>query len=204
MEQDHNVQALISAMREKAESEKSEILAEAQAKAGKILARGDAEIAGLKAEAEKQLEYEVVDEKGKLLGHVRLKKRERLLAVKERALKEAFGRARDKLLDLCGGDDYESAVKMLISEAIEENGNCGEISVASEDEALCRSRLAEMGHSCTVKASGPGPGVVVARSRDGRKTVDNSILIRLTKVEAGMIHEVAGILFGGDQTVKSS
>lgn len=195
-----NVDALLSAMRAEAETEREAILSEARAKAHDIAQRADTEIEKLKAEALQRLDIQMRQESDRVLGKARMYKRGKLLSAKRELIKEAFDRAGDELARLCKTSEYRNVVERLIREAVGALGSEVEIEVAAQDTDMCDELAAEMGINRAARAAGDGPGTVAATTVHGRRRVDNSLPTRLAKAESVAVQEVARLLFGGSGT----
>jgi vacuolar-type H+-ATPase subunit E/Vma4 len=169
MDQDRSSNGLLAAIKEQGERERNAVLAEAEAKAREISSRGEAEAARLRCEAMSRLERELAAEGERLLGEARREARNERLAVKRRILAEAVARAR-----------------MQLSRAATGSGALA---------ALAAEALAAAGEGATVETDA-AKGTVIARSRDGRTRVDNSLATRLERAAAVEEVELARLLFG--------
>ncbi len=190
---------LFAAMHMQADAEKSEILTEAEAKIRDILARTDAECDQLRVQRSQLVDEQVRLETMRITGHAGMDRRTRFLSMKRALLKETFARVREYLLDVRKSDDYEEVLDNLIEQAVRSLDGNIRVAVADQDVAFCRKALAKLNVDCPVDGLGDEVGAVVVTSADGLHRMDNSLSTRLTKVEASMEQEVAGILFGSGQ-----
>ncbi len=196
MEPDSNAGGLFTAIEGTAEQERAAILSEAEAKAREIHARGEAEAEKRKAEALRLLEKQLLGEEQRMLGEARMQARNERLLVKRRCIAEAFRRAREEVLRLCGSDAYPAALELLVEEAAAAAGEADALEVRAADADACRAKLAAMGIRCPVRVIDAQPGTVVALSRGGRTRVDDSLLSRLARAESREESAVARLLFG--------
>jgi vacuolar-type H+-ATPase subunit E/Vma4 len=164
---------LFGAIEERAGEERARISADADARVREIQAEADARIDLLKAEAMRGLEKELLAEAQRLLGEARMKARGEALQVKRRMLADAFARARVEIERLRATPACPAMLKRLSAEA-----------------------AAAVGEPCTVEVDRE-KGTVAASSPDGMRRADNSLLVRLRKVETVYESEVARALFGG-------
>lgn len=193
---DETSEALFTAVRHQAEAEKQEIFAKARQEADCLQAQADAEIARLKAEAVSRANKELLLETDRLLGRARMDKGLSLLRAKRGLLQEAFEQARREIQALPHGDGYQGTLQALIAEAIEIAGDNAELTIAKSEKDLCKTAVAEMGFSCSLKPSDHPPGTVIATSGDGHRRIDNSLYTRLRTAEMLRRHEIAALLFG--------
>jgi len=188
--------ALLSAMREQAEAEKATVLSEAESKAAEIEARSNKEIERLEAGALRQVDGEMRAETDRILGQARMQKRCGLLDVKRSLIEEAFAAARTELDALCAGDEYVVSHDALVSEAVSAVGDDVTIEVAAQDMGRSDTYAAGLNVHQETRALGDQPGTVIVTSRDGRRKVDNSVVMRLARAEAVATQEIAAMLFG--------
>ena len=163
---------LFGAIEERAGEERARIAAAAEARVREIQAGADARIDLLKAEAMRGLEKELLAEAQRLLGEARMQARGEALRVKRRILADAFARARREIERLRATPACPAILKALSAEA-----------------------AAAVGEPCAVEVDRE-KGNVTAASSDGRRRADNSLLVRLRKVETVHESEVARTLFG--------
>ena len=163
---------LFGAIEERAGDERARIAAAAEARVREIQAGADARIDLLKAEALRGLDKELLAEAQRLLGAARMQARGEALQVKRRMLADAFARARTEIERLRATPACPAMLKSLSAEA-----------------------AAAVGEPCTVTVDRER-GTVAAVSPDGTRRADNSLLVRLRRVETVYESEVARDLFG--------
>jgi len=192
-----SVDALMAAMAAQAQAEKETILSDAQAKANEISSRADAEIESLKEAAQRDCDSEIRSETERLLSDARAYRLDQIRSVRHALVHEAFQSAREELLKLCQTEAYGEILAKLVREAVDAVGVDVQFSVAEPDVDACAKAAAELGIEQPPQPAGDQPGVLVATSPDGRRQVDNSLVMRLDNLEVTATHEVAAVLFGG-------
>ena len=196
MSAEQDKDALLAMMRQQGEAEKAEILAQAQADVEQVYAQAEDEIQALTAQSRHQSEIQIAQESERVLGRVQMENRSELSAARNRLLEQAFERAGQEIGKSHDSAAYRSVLKTLIEEAIASVGPDGCITVANQDMELCETIMAEKQCECSVQTQGDQPGTVIATSQNGRRRVNNSTEIRLTRVEQLMKQDIARILFG--------
>jgi vacuolar-type H+-ATPase subunit E/Vma4 len=167
---------LFGAIEERAGEERARIAAAAEARVREIQAGADTRIDLLKAEAGRGLDKELLAEAQRLLGEARMKARGEALQLKRRILAEAFARARTEIERLRATPACPAILKKLSAEA-----------------------AAAVGEPCAVEVDRE-KGTVAAASPDGMRRADNSLLVRVRKVETVYESEIARALFGNQGT----
>lgn len=196
MSTDHDIEALLAMMRQQAEVEKDDILAQAQAEAEQVDARAESEIQAFTAASLRQSEIQLGHESDRILGQMQMENRSEVSAAKNRLLKQAFEQARPEVCASHNSTQYRSLLEILIEQAIAFVGQGGHVTVAEQDLGLCEAIIAEKKFGCSVGTRTGHPGTVIATSKDGRRRVDNSLETRLARVEQLMKQDIAQMLFG--------
>lgn len=189
---------LLEEMREKAAAEKEEILATARARAGEIEQESRARRERLERAALAEVDAELGAVRGRALGRVRSEARARRLELKRGAMDEVIADARREIDLRIKGSDYDAALRSLLREALSFVGAEASVVVAREDEAAVRRMAPLDGIAFTVEGAELERGSLIARSRDGKRAVDNGLATRLARAEAVLAADVARLLFGGE------
>ena len=166
--------ALIGAIEERADQERSRLISEAEARVREIRAAADAACGQIRAEGVARLEHELAAEQQRLFGETRMQARAEGLASRRALLAEAFQRAEKEIQRMKTGPQGAEALAALAEEARAAVGNPCTLDVSAED------------------------GRVRASSADGMRTVENSLNGRLQRAQAAAEPEVARRLFGGN------
>ncbi len=191
-----DAEALVEEIDREAEAEKLKIIAEAQDKANQVLAAADVMIQRATEEASRLMEKRAHVDEDRLLGRARMDVQADRLRGMRRAYERVFEIARQRIDSLVRSPRYSEAMKALVREALEAVPRAAVISVAREDQEMCRDILRALGKSCQVTGMDLGPGTVVASSADGRIRVDNSLAVRVAKAETQLETRVARCLNG--------
>ncbi len=192
-----DAEELVAEIGKDAESERGRILAAGLKRAREIQAATEAQGKRLAEENARRLEARLAMERERIDGGLRIQGNRRRLEAMRESLAMSFDRARERLLGLSASGEYGRALARLVSEALEAVGDAGEVLVAAADGEACRALLAKLGIEATVRAEGAEPGQAVVTSRDGERTVDNSISTRLERLRVLREEEVARVLFRG-------
>ncbi len=194
----------------------SKILEEARAKANEIVTQGKRDGKSIEEEAfvrsraaeeriTKDAERHAEQEKKKLIADATIRARKKKLDAREEVINEAFQKAEKNLLEVANSPKYQTILEGLIKEACAEMGSGDvELLVRQED-----AKSVEMVLPGIVKALG-GKGInvklslsketingvgVIARSRERRIEVSNTLNSRLERTKPVLRVEVAKILF---------
>ncbi len=193
---EHSVDDLLREMREKAESEKAEILRAAESKVQEIEENSRRQCERAEVDAIAEVDAQLSSDRDRILGEVRSGAREERLDLKRSKMKSVFEKARTEIERRIGGDGYSPALAALIREGLDFVGPDAEVRVSDDDLSLCRKIVSSNKLDCTVAGGGGGRGSVIAISSDGRRRVENGLETRLSRVEEAMSADVAQILFG--------
>lgn len=201
---DAGIGSLLADIDRQAETERTRILSEAEARVADIRKKSEEEIRHLEAEAEKQLENRIAVEGERIAGRLEVEGRAALLAAKRAVMQRVFDEARRRTTALISSAGYPRLFERLVREAAEALGEGAGFIVASEDVPLLHEVLGRIGLSGEVRGEARPRGTVVAVSKDGLRRVDNSVAVRLARAERAFEKEVAGILFGEDTAPPAS
>lgn len=188
---------------EKAVEERNTLIANAEARAARILENARQEEARIKSDVDRHLRTIVGSElravHDRIVGRANLDGRKMVMEAKMELLDTVFESAREKLEAMAkkGGADYQEVVKKLISEAVEAIGD-DELVVSSNkaDNGFLKKTLPELSKELGVslrlddqpiEAMG---GVTVKNPR-GTKVYYNTLEGRLSKVRGSKASEVA-------------
>lgn len=189
------IDALLSAMRRKAEEERAGLARETEDRIALLDARLEAELRAAEAEARAALELELEVFAGRLRGEAELAVRMDRLAFKGSVIEEVFAAAEKRLLEGDAGA-YGERLARLAVEAVEAIGPPGaRLRVRRADAALVEAALAGREAPVEVEGVEAGPGTLQARSPDGRRVVDNSFSTRLERSRALLLPALASLLF---------
>jgi vacuolar-type H+-ATPase subunit E/Vma4 len=188
---------------EKAVEERNTIIANAEARAARILENARQEEARIKSDVDRHLRTIVGSElravHDRIVGRANLDGRKMVMEAKMELLDTVFESAREKLEAMAkkGGADYQEVVKKLISEAVEAIGD-DELIVSSNkaDNGFLKKTLPELSKELSVslrlddKPIDSMGGVTVKNPR-GTKVYYNTLEGRLSKVRGSKASEVA-------------
>jgi vacuolar-type H+-ATPase subunit E/Vma4 len=79
------------------------------------------------------------------------------------------------------GNEYEAIFSKLVLEAAKSVSFKGTVKVQESDADLAAEVLTPYGENVTIDASASEVGTIIARSDDGLKIIDNSVLSRLVR-----------------------
>jgi vacuolar-type H+-ATPase subunit E/Vma4 len=197
-EEQKDTQTLISEMKERAESQREEILSEARQKRDQTLQQADSRVETMRQEAKDRLASELRAEHDRILGLSRMEKRNEQLAVRRRYVSEVFDKAEEQLTSKFEGGDFSRLLYGLVKEALDEIRTSDVTLTVSERDKSEGERIAkELGISGGVETKDAEPGTAVLTTSDGLRSVDNSISTRLRLARRELVSDVAGVLFGG-------
>jgi V/A-type H+-transporting ATPase subunit E len=207
-EVDPSVKRIVQRIREDSETQRKEILAEAQKKADEILAEAQKKAEALRRGILTKGSRETEMEKQRIIANAKLRERKLLLDAKEEAIQEAFGKAEERLRQARSEKEYSDALKRVIGEAIRSLGG-GEVEVLTrEDDAqrLKNGLLDEISRELKAELKAPlqitlseetieTMGGAIVRSRNGKVEVDNTFETRLERSREDLRAKVSKILF---------
>jgi vacuolar-type H+-ATPase subunit E/Vma4 len=188
---------------EKAVEERNTIIANAEARAARILENARQEEARIKSDVDRHLRTIVGSElravHDRIVGRANLDGRKMVMEAKMEILDTVFESAREKLEAMAkkGGADYQEVVTKLISEAVEAMGE-DELIVSSNkaDHGFLKKTLPELskerGVSLTLDNKPiDAMGGVTVKNKKGTKVYYNTLENRLFKVRGSKASEVA-------------
>ena len=195
MQDDSSIESLLSAIRSRVEQECAEILSTANDEARRIHESADAETDSLLAGALYQAEKELPAEANRIVGLAAAARRRKFQIAKRQAIREAFDAATREMNKLPESPRYGEILRRLIREAAEAAGQGATVTVAADEEDICREGMADDDLGCTIETGDCPLGTVVAVSEDGSRRVDNSLATRMDRAKMLAMHEVAAVLF---------
>ncbi len=190
---DQGDSALLAAVRAQAQTERAAILSGARARAGELLAQGEAEVRALRAELTRRFEREMAVERERVVGEATMAAAARDLEERRRWIGRVFDEAERDIARMAAGPGYPAVLARLLAQAAEAAGEGCTLVVREEDLALARRLLRDAAPGREVRAMPAGPGTAVAETA-GRR-VDNSLSSRLAEARRRMEQEVARLLF---------
>ena len=187
---------LIEDITERAEADRKQVLSEADDKVSEIEQQAEKQIEQLREEERERLENELQTEQDRIVGLAQSEKRNRLLGVRRRLIRETFERAEAQLRETLQSGDYREGLSALIREAVEELGTerCV-LSVASQDREAAERSVERLDADVEVHAVGDQPGTVVVETADGLRRIDNSVGTRLNHARRELPNAIAETLF---------
>lgn len=186
---------IFRALEEQAEQECERILADARDHADAILVDAQDQASELRDTKVGDAERVVRSKASQKLNSARLENKKRVAAVKEEAVRAAFGAALQKLAGVRSSSDYPAIFKALLQEAVGDLTGELEVRVDPADEVLVGKVLAELGVSATVSPTLSTSGGVVVATHGGRILRRNTLEDRLDKVTQLIGADVAEIMF---------
>ncbi len=187
---------------ERAVEERDALLAEAKARADRILEKARQEEARIRKDTERHLRTIVGSElravHDRIVGRANLEGRKKVMEAKMELLDKVFNSAREKLeATKESGEDYQEVVKKLIYEAAEAIGE-DELIVSSNeaDQGFLKKTLPELSKELGVSLKLDSKpidtmGGVIVKNLDATKVYYNTLEGRLLKVRQSKASEVA-------------
>jgi vacuolar-type H+-ATPase subunit E/Vma4 len=188
---------------EKTVEERNAIIAEAEARAERILENAKQEKARIENDVEKHIRTLVGSElravHDRIVGRANLDGRKMIMEVKMELLETVFEIVQKKLETMAkkGGADYQEVVKKLISESVEAVGE-KELIVSSNktDQKFLKKTLSELSKELGMPLKLDSKpietiGGVIVKNEKGTKVFYNTLEGRLDKVRASKLSEVA-------------
>lgn len=202
MTPEDNLDRLSKEIFTQAESETSQILAEAKEKAEQIRKRARQEAADEKARILDQAKRDGERLRSQAIATTQMKARTMQLESREKLLADVFTSAHEKLSSVPQRNDYEAIVKKLILEAVAQLES-KEIKI-SADKVTGRLITDKMLEELTAEFSGKielaasldkGTGIIAA-TKNGHLTYDNLLETRLEHLENELRSPVYHVLMG--------
>jgi vacuolar-type H+-ATPase subunit E/Vma4 len=194
-----DVRQLLAAIKETADAEKAEIRAQTEQEIAKISERTEAQIEQFRDEALAKLEGQLRMESECIVGRAQLEIRDRLIEVKNEAIREVFELASGQIAALADTETYKKIFERLVTEALGKI-NCEDIRlrISRNDLPLWESLKGDFPTSISaVFCDGP-KGTVIVEINGGSQSIDNSIETRLQTARGLMRRELAEILFDSE------
>jgi vacuolar-type H+-ATPase subunit E/Vma4 len=199
---EENIEALSRAILDEAHADADKILADAKIKADAIRQRAADQIAAERKEIMTRAVEEADRIRGQSMATAQLKARTLQLEHREKLLEAVFSTARKDLQTIQGWSEFETIVRRLLREAIQQL-NSNDVLVhtdASTAKILTEKVLAEVSKELSVKievskplAKGMG---VLAETADGHLQYENTLEDRLERLQNVLRSPVYHILIG--------
>ncbi|HEB37098.1 MAG TPA: hypothetical protein ENI14_00340 [Thermoplasmatales archaeon] len=184
---------ILSKIKEEADREIEQILSRAREEKNKRLKEAEKEINEEKEQRIKRAERELENRKKAEIAKIRQEARKEVMQLKEKMIKECFDRALERLRNM-RGKDYEMIVESLMRSTMKEIGkNCIVIPSREEDAKIAKKLGLKVENRKIESAGG-----FIAKSKDGRITIDNRFRSILKRKEKEIRAKVGSILFGGE------
>ncbi len=197
---DADAAALIVEIGKEAEAQKAQILAEARERARALLEAADAKIAAATADAERSMEKRARIDADRLLGDVQLAAAAERLRARKDAYQKVVAAAGERIKELArdagAASGARDALRALLAEALAKAPGEARVRVASSNREACEQALKALGRICEIETEDAEPGTVIVTSKDGRRTVDNSLGVRLERASQSKEAQIAALLFG--------
>ncbi len=182
-----SLDTILRAISASGEEQVRQIEARAQAEEEEILAKARQEAEQLRQAAYNQAAAPAVGERARILHQARLQALNIAGRLRESLVDAALTQARQQLAALRSQDEYPQVYAGLLREALAELGEAGDpasapcLEVDERDRPLVDNLLTEMGLSLPVQENLQCWGGLVARSKDGRVAVLNTLEARLER-----------------------
>lgn len=186
----------MTAIKAMAEAEKTEIRTMAEKEIDKINERTEAQVMQFRNESLAELEDQLRRESECIMGRAELEIRDRLIQIKNEALREVFKFANEQIAALEGTRKYKKVFKKLIKEAFG-SISCKDVRlrISKADQSLWESLKGDFPASISVMLCDGPKGTVVVETNDGSQSLDNSIQTRLEMALKVMRRELVELLF---------
>ena len=184
---------ILSKIKEEADREIEQILSKAREERDKRLKEAEREINREKEQKIKRAKRDLENRKKAEIAKIRQEARKEVMQLKEKMIKECFDRALEKLKNL-NGKDYERIVESLMRSIIKEIGKDCIIIPSRDEDAKMAKKLGLKVENRKIRSAGG----FIARSKDGRITIDNRFESILKRKEREIRAKVGSILFGGE------
>ena len=189
-----SLQHILQTIADDAEQQARAILQEAQARREARLAEAQQQADALRAQILAEAEAEAEQERARLLHRARLERMRKLVAVQETAFQAALQRARDRLAQTRGREDYPAIFAALLREALAAQEPGAVVHVAGEDRDLARRVLNELGQDAPLTGGLSAWGGVEVHSPDDRIITLNTLESRLSRAEPDLRPLLADLL----------
>lgn len=142
-------------------------------------------------------EHEIKIITGRILSQARMDARHMMREAKERGISDCFSEAEKSLTHITQTTRYETILRNLIRDAIDELGAEDAVIISTErDREIVRKILLEMGEKISIGTEcAIAIGGVIVRSRSGSVTVNNTFDVRLERQRDGLVYELSRILY---------
>ncbi|MDI6719762.1 MAG: V-type ATP synthase subunit E family protein [Methanomicrobiales archaeon] len=161
--------------------------------------RRDAEEKGaaIRQEHREQAVRAVASERERQISGTRKDIRMEILKAKADLLDRAFRGAEAALASVRERGTYPAIFRNLLLEAVREmDEETFQIHVNGRDADLCRSILQDLNMNCEILPDLHSAGGLIARSRDGRLVVENTLESRLARAREALRSEIFPLLYG--------
>jgi vacuolar-type H+-ATPase subunit E/Vma4 len=200
-----DVRQLLAAIKETADAEKAEVRAQAELEIAKITESTEAQIKQFHDEALAGLDDQLRMESECIVGKAQLEIRDRLIEVKNEALREVFELASGQIAILYDTETYKDIFKRLVQEAIN-RVNCDDmrLRISKADLSLAKSLLGNLPASISVVVCDGPKGTFIVETDGGSQSIDNSIETRMEMAQGVMKRELIELLFDGETSGEES
>ena len=183
------------ALEEQAESDIQDVQQDADDRAEAILEDAKDEAERIRTQLTEEAEKETRARASQSVNAVRLETKKRVAAVKQEAVVDVFGQARERLAETRAAANYDKLFRSLAEESVQGLTDEIEVHVASADEDLAKRTLADLGIDAAVHGDSDISGGLIVSTGGGRIMRRNTLEERLYKVEQMIQADVAEILF---------
>jgi vacuolar-type H+-ATPase subunit E/Vma4 len=199
---EENIESLARAILSEAQAEAQQIKADAEAKAEAIRQRAQKQAEAERAEILERAAQEADRLRSQVIATTQLKARTQQLERREKLLEKVFTTARQQLSEIEKWSDYDAIAQHLLREAAQQL-RASEVIVQADEttQKLLSGGLAETVSkelNIAIKIGSPlkkGIGVVVGAS-NGRLQYDNTLEIRLSRLQNALRSPVYHLLMG--------
>ena len=191
------IETIIARIESDAEEEAQRIREETKQEIGRILSEAgktaEERHSGIIARGEQEIKTIT----GRILSQARMDARHMLREAKERGISDCFSEAEKSLTHITQTTRYETILRDLIRDAIDELGAEDAVIISTErDREIVRKILPETGKKISIGTEcAIAIGGVIVRSRSGSVTVNNTFDVRLERQRDGLVYELSRILY---------
>lgn len=186
---------IFRALQQQAERDIEDVLSEARARAAGIVSEAESEAQRIRATHEAEAQRAANAKGVHSMNASRLEARRKLATVRQKAVQQAFDRARSELVNVRSSPRYEALFERLLDEALEGVEGDFELLVDSKDEDLARRALASRSRAAAVAPDLNTAGGVVVSTGEGKVFRRNTLEDRFEKLVGLSQAEVAERLF---------
>lgn len=189
------LQDIFKALEHQAERDIDDVLSEARARAAGIVHEAELDAQRIRDTHATDAQTSGAARGVHILNAARLDARRKIAAVRQRAVQQAFDRAREQLLDARSATSYDALFERLLDEALEGVEGEFELLVDERDVGRAEASLSRRGIGGSVRPGLTTAGGVVVSMEGDRVFRRNTIEDRFEKLAGMSQAEVAEILF---------